>query len=913
VVLLLSGGLLGSVLAPAAFATPPPTPSPLPAGIEQLQPYVGQSICDPVAKPGVKAFSSIVLNAYRDTSSLGIVRDCGTGGQSEHKEGRAWDWGVSVSSATDVAHVNEMMAWLMATDAAGNKYARLRRLGIMYMIWNKRIWKAYQPDKGWQAYSGADPHTGHVHFSFGWAGAKKVTSFWDGTDAPIDYGPNGVPPLPVVTPVATPANLPVLASYGASTLTPGATGAAVSALQKGLQRTVTGTWSSDTSNAVAAFQQQQARPVDGNWDPSDWLALFPKPTLPFGALEHVDPALGQTVVSGWAIDAGDDVPLEVHAYVDGAFAGKPVEDLARPDIAQTYTQYTAAHGFRLPLTLTDGQHQVCAYALNAPGTTGANSKLGCLTTTVQHAPVGGYESLAQTPSGLLATGWALDPDSDDPLTLHVYVDDVRVGVTPLADADRPELADRFPAYSTRHGFAAALDLADGPHKVCVFALNAAATPGGNTLLGCRWLTVRHSAVGVLDPVVTPPGTVTVSGAALDPDTAASVDAKVYVDGVLKTSVPATQTRQALATYAAWGDQRGFTASLTLSAGTHQVCAYAANASGTPGGNGLLGCQSVVVRHDPTGSQERVAQDPTGTVVTGWALDPDTTASQSVHVYVDGTKATEVVADLARPDVAARFPGQSSAHGFRAVLDLPAGTHQVCTWALNAAGTPGTNTQLPCASVVVRHAPVGTAPVLGRRGSAVTLSGWALDPDSAGAIGTHVYVDGKKAAETPANVVRAGIPTTYAAYGTAHGYATSLQLTEGKHTVCVWALNAAATPGGNTLLGCAATVVRHSPFGNLSTTYVRSDGVVVGGWAIDPDTTGGVTVRLTSNGRQVAVVGAVLYSSSLGRAYPTYGPKHAFQTLLHLPRGTQRLCARADNGTGTPGTARSLGCRYVTVP
>ena len=34
-----------------------------------------------------------VLRAYPGTRSLGIVRACSAGGRSEHKEGRAWDWG----------------------------------------------------------------------------------------------------------------------------------------------------------------------------------------------------------------------------------------------------------------------------------------------------------------------------------------------------------------------------------------------------------------------------------------------------------------------------------------------------------------------------------------------------------------------------------------------------------------------------------------------------------------------------------------------------------------------------------------------------------------------------------------------------------------------------------------------------
>jgi hypothetical protein len=39
----------------------------------------------------VLAFRKKVLATYPKTSNAGISRDCSIGGQSEHKEGRAWD------------------------------------------------------------------------------------------------------------------------------------------------------------------------------------------------------------------------------------------------------------------------------------------------------------------------------------------------------------------------------------------------------------------------------------------------------------------------------------------------------------------------------------------------------------------------------------------------------------------------------------------------------------------------------------------------------------------------------------------------------------------------------------------------------------------------------------------------------
>ena len=110
-VVLTATALLATALGVPASAAPP-TPAGLTAAIEPYQPYVGQSTCDPVAKPGVRAWMNLLLDTYPSTGSSGIVRDCGIGGQSEHKEGRAFDWAVSVGSARDRGYVRDLITLL---------------------------------------------------------------------------------------------------------------------------------------------------------------------------------------------------------------------------------------------------------------------------------------------------------------------------------------------------------------------------------------------------------------------------------------------------------------------------------------------------------------------------------------------------------------------------------------------------------------------------------------------------------------------------------------------------------------------------------------------------------------------------------------------------------------------------------
>lgn len=160
-----------------------------PAGampFEEYTPYQGQVSCDPHAKAGTVAFSRLIMGKFGGRS-LGIVRACSVGSTSEHKEGRAFDWGLNAHKAADRKKANRAIKWL-TEEVNGVEALRAKKLGVMYMIWNKKMWRGYDPEAGWQPYTGASPHTDHVHISLTWSGATKRTSFW--TKNPImDYGP----------------------------------------------------------------------------------------------------------------------------------------------------------------------------------------------------------------------------------------------------------------------------------------------------------------------------------------------------------------------------------------------------------------------------------------------------------------------------------------------------------------------------------------------------------------------------------------------------------------------------------------------------------------------------------------------------------------------------------------------------
>jgi hypothetical protein len=188
VAFLVASCLQSSSIQPASAGPRAPHFGPV---IEDYSGYVSPERCRPAPKPGVQAFADLLLETYRDSTWVGISRACHGEPTSDHQEGRAIDWGRSATVRSERAEVEDLLDWLFATDRYGNTDAMIRRLGITYLIWNRDIWGAWSGD--WEVYcvqkpagcrdpdsrSIMDPHTSHIHISFGWPGARMQTSFWD--------------------------------------------------------------------------------------------------------------------------------------------------------------------------------------------------------------------------------------------------------------------------------------------------------------------------------------------------------------------------------------------------------------------------------------------------------------------------------------------------------------------------------------------------------------------------------------------------------------------------------------------------------------------------------------------------------------------------------------------------------------
>ncbi|HYN96237.1 MAG TPA: hypothetical protein VES42_20525 [Pilimelia sp.] len=214
-------------------------------------------------------------------------------------------------------------------------------------------------------------------------------------------------------------------------------------------------------------------------------ATAPTPVPPHRGLGHLDfvtqHGLGVRV-AGWIIDPSTSQPVIAHIWSDGAAAGSGQAAVSRPDVGQAYPSYGPNHGFDFSVRVTPGLHTICLY-LNQAGPVAGQPPIDCKSVTVRHEPFGAFDGTQPTGSGVLVSGWAIDPDTAAAIDVHVYIDGVIAGGI-VASAFRPDVANVYPAYGTHHGFVHTFPASPGSHEVCIYAINAGAG-AGNPLLGCK--------------------------------------------------------------------------------------------------------------------------------------------------------------------------------------------------------------------------------------------------------------------------------------------------------------------------------------------------------------------------------------------------------------------------------------------
>lgn len=209
-------------------------------------------------------------------------------------------------------------------------------------------------------------------------------------------------------------------------------------------------------------------------------------------------------------------------------------------------------------------------------------------------------------------------------------------------------------------------------------------------------------------------------------------------------------------------------------------------------------------------------------------------------------------------------------------------------------------------------------VQGFVGGGARLQGWVMDPDAkTQPTSIHVYVDGQ--AGSGARGVNLGIaafsrPDVAAAYpgsSAEHGFNTGIMgLAPGSHTLFVYGINVAGTPGDNVLLGEVGVTVPSSPtgtpLGNGDAITGSIGGASTAGWAFDPDVpTAPVEIHTYVDGpagsgaRFVGLGLANVDRPDVAKAYPQAGPTHGFNTwVTGLAPGQHTLFLYAINKSGS---------------
>ncbi|MFZ5847583.1 MAG: hypothetical protein ACOYX5_09410 [Actinomycetota bacterium] len=193
------GRLLSAALLLTGLSAATAVSAPARAAVDGYAGYDGQSTCASEVLPGTAYLLDHLVRTHPGTRAVSTLRACAGDNVSEHKDGRALDWGVDADVEAERRLAYAWLDKVFASDARGNEHALARRMGIMYVIWDDRIWRAYD---GFQerpyAPCGDRPdcsktlrHRDHVHVSLSRSGAAAQTTF---------YRQRNVPSVPVLLP-----------------------------------------------------------------------------------------------------------------------------------------------------------------------------------------------------------------------------------------------------------------------------------------------------------------------------------------------------------------------------------------------------------------------------------------------------------------------------------------------------------------------------------------------------------------------------------------------------------------------------------------------------------------------------------------------------------------------------------------
>ena len=159
---------------------------------------------------------------------------------------------------------------------------------------------------------------------------------------------------------------------------------------------------------------------------------------PNGSFDAGGFAPGGVRVAGWTYYPYSGATAQVQITVDGNVMADVAANGARGDVAAVIPGAPTNAGFDAIVPVQNATSNVCINA-DLPNNS-TLFPLGCKSVTVPTQPFGSLDVVANAGNSVRVAGWAVDPQTQGPLEIHVYVDGQIAGL--VANRPRGDLAGR---------------------------------------------------------------------------------------------------------------------------------------------------------------------------------------------------------------------------------------------------------------------------------------------------------------------------------------------------------------------------------------------------------------------------------------------------------------------------------------
>jgi SpoIID/LytB domain protein len=234
----------------------------------------------------------------------------------------------------------------------------------------------------------------------------------------------------------------------------------------------------------------------------------------------------------------------------------------------------------------------------------------------------------------------------------------------------------------------------------------------------------------------------------------------------------------------------------------------------------------------------VAAAPHVVEISGWTFDPDHLEKPGRLVLtIDHAAQPAQSTTLARPDVKTAFSTTTNVLGFSARFTVSPGWHTACLYGVDQDGLG--QRQIMCVAVRMVD-PLGSVDSVTLSGlHTVKVAGWSFDPSHDANPGKiQPYLDRNPLAASATTLQRLDVQRVYHTMGSTFGYALSLTVPGGDHTVCVYGID--QDGAGSVPLRCQSITVPQDPLGHVEQVHHVAAGYQLEGWTFDPDQNGGST-------------------------------------------------------------------------